>query len=95
VEMLSESVQTLHELAGLCESPFAVFFEPHSLDDRIVNQFAFNDPKNELLSLARAVILNHSHVNLGSCRGQSPFAQSAYEQHTLRKSKVNMEESCT
>ena len=49
VEMLSESVQTLHELAGLCELPFTVFFEPPSMDDRIVNQFAFfsvmSDPR--------------------------------------------------
>jgi len=46
---LSESVKTLQELAGLCELPFPLFFEPPSMDDRIVNQFAFfsvmSDPK--------------------------------------------------
>jgi hypothetical protein len=41
VEMLAQSVQSLAELAGLAKEPFPVFFEPPSLDDRIVNQFAF------------------------------------------------------
>ncbi|MBK1719585.1 FRG domain-containing protein [Thiocystis violacea] len=41
VEMLSESVKTLTELDRLCEQPFTLFFEPPSIDDRIVNQFAF------------------------------------------------------
>jgi hypothetical protein len=41
VEMLSESVKSLEELAGLSEDDFTVFFEPPSMDDRIINQFAF------------------------------------------------------
>ncbi len=41
VEMLSESVGSLKELADLCTDDFVVFFEPPSIDDRIVNQFAF------------------------------------------------------
>ncbi|MGC9964422.1 MAG: FRG domain-containing protein [Syntrophobacteraceae bacterium] len=41
VEMLSESIQTLRELDGLSEMTFALLFEPPSMDDRIVNQFAF------------------------------------------------------
>ncbi len=43
VEMLSETVATLRDLDGL-SSPagdFAIFFEPPSLDGRIVNQFAY------------------------------------------------------
>lgn len=43
VEMLSEILQTLRDLDGL-SSPagdFAVFFEPPSFDERIVNQFAY------------------------------------------------------
>ncbi|MBZ0157149.1 MAG: FRG domain-containing protein [Alphaproteobacteria bacterium] len=40
VEMLSESVGTLEELADLSPSGYTVFFEPPSLDDRIVNQYA-------------------------------------------------------
>jgi hypothetical protein len=40
VEMLSESVRLLSDLGGLSEDPFVTFFEPPSIDDRIVNQFA-------------------------------------------------------
>lgn len=39
-EMLSHAASTLSEFDGLAESDFVVFFEPPSLDDRIVNQFA-------------------------------------------------------
>jgi hypothetical protein len=41
VEMLSETVKSLAELDALSSDPFALFFEPPSIDDRIVNQFAF------------------------------------------------------
>jgi len=41
VEMLSEKLSTLGELARMAHEPFAVFLEPPALDDRIVNQFAF------------------------------------------------------
>jgi hypothetical protein len=41
VEMLSESVCSLQELDDLSPENFVVFFEPPSIDDRIVNQFAF------------------------------------------------------
>ncbi len=40
VGMLSESVKSLVELAELRKNDFVVFFEPPSIDDRIVNQFA-------------------------------------------------------
>jgi len=40
VGMLSESVKSLYELAELCRKEFVVFFEPPSIDYRIVNQFA-------------------------------------------------------
>jgi hypothetical protein len=39
-EMLREVAGTLQELDGLSHDPFMVFFEPPSLDDRIVNQYA-------------------------------------------------------
>jgi hypothetical protein len=39
--MLSETVKSLEELDDLCPKPFALFFEPPSIDDRIINQFAF------------------------------------------------------
>jgi hypothetical protein len=40
VEMLANSVKSLRELDGLSPPLFVVFFEPPSIDDRIVNQFA-------------------------------------------------------
>ncbi len=41
VEMLSESVRSLKELAAMAGDDFLLFFEPPSIDDRIINQFAF------------------------------------------------------
>ncbi len=41
VEMLSESVRSLEELNELSHREFVIFFEPPSIDDRIINQFAF------------------------------------------------------
>jgi len=41
VGMLSEQVTSLHELLEMENTPFTIFFEPPSIDDRIVNQFAF------------------------------------------------------
>ncbi|MFZ5642279.1 MAG: FRG domain-containing protein [Bacillota bacterium] len=40
VEMLSRAASSLPELDGLAPENFVVFFEPPSLDDRIINQYA-------------------------------------------------------
>lgn len=40
VEMLAGVAQSLERFDGLDKSPFAIFVEPPSLDDRIVNQYA-------------------------------------------------------
>jgi hypothetical protein len=40
VEMLDQAVPDLPTLDALAGSPFVLFFEPPSIDDRIVNQFA-------------------------------------------------------
>jgi hypothetical protein len=39
-EMLHEATPTLAAFDALADAPFVAFFEPPSLDDRIVNQFA-------------------------------------------------------
>jgi hypothetical protein len=39
-DMLSQAAATLQQLDRLSEDEFVVFFEPPSLDDRIVNQYA-------------------------------------------------------
>ena len=49
-EMLEHAVASLDALEGLSRRPFALFFEPPSLDARIVNQFALFS----LMSSARA-----------------------------------------
>ncbi len=41
VKMLSETMESLHQLDTLEQHDFVIFFEPPSIDDRIVNQFAF------------------------------------------------------
>ena len=50
-EMLDECAGNLAELERLSRTPFAVFFEPPSLDERIVNQYALfsfmSDPKTQ------------------------------------------------
>jgi hypothetical protein len=38
--MLAEAVSDLRELGSMSEEPYVLFFEPPSLDDRIVNQYA-------------------------------------------------------
>lgn len=41
VEMLAESIWSLGDLGNLAMEDFVMFFEPPSMEDRIVNQFAF------------------------------------------------------
>jgi hypothetical protein len=51
-EMLDRSANTLEAFDGLAPEPFAVFLEPPSLDQRIVNQFAlFSLVSNPRMSL--------------------------------------------
>jgi hypothetical protein len=50
VDMLANRFQSLDELNGISSSPLVIFFEPPSLDERIVNQFALFS----MMSSARA-----------------------------------------
>jgi hypothetical protein len=49
VALLDENAPTLKAFDTLCDNPFALFFEPPSIDQRIVNQYALfsvlSDPK--------------------------------------------------
>jgi FRG domain len=52
VEMLASVAANLRELEALSHEPFALFFEPPSFDERIINQFALfsmmSDPDAQL-----------------------------------------------
>ena len=51
-EMINRAASTLEELETLGKDDFVVFFEPPSLDERIINQFAlFSLPSRATLSL--------------------------------------------
>jgi FRG domain len=53
-EMLTRTAKSLRELDALSPQPFLVFFEPPSLDERIVNQFAlFSLLSDPLMPLER------------------------------------------
>ncbi len=41
VQLLSEEINSLPELNALADEKVVIFFEPPSIDDRIVNQYAF------------------------------------------------------
>jgi len=62
VGMLSESVVSLKELAELCDNDFVVFFEPPSIDDRIVNQFAFFSVMSSPTDVLSDWLKNHSDM---------------------------------
>jgi hypothetical protein len=51
-EMLAQAAPSLEDLARLGRSPFVVFFDPPSLDERLTNQFsvfsACSDPREDM-----------------------------------------------
>ena len=51
VPMLSETVASLQEWSDMAENPLVMFFEPPSMNDRIVNQFAMFSVMNDACAL--------------------------------------------
>lgn len=62
VEMLSETVNSLAELDQLSAEPFTLFFEPPSIDDRIVNQFAFFSVSSDPTLAMDRWLLDHPRI---------------------------------
>jgi hypothetical protein len=62
VEMLSQAVPTLEGFAALTTEAQVVFFEPPSIDDRIVNQFAFFSVMSDPRSLLDEWLRAHPHL---------------------------------
>src|SRR5262249_39229309 len=63
VEMLSRAAKTLLEFQPLSPSPFVVCFEPPSLDDRIVNQYAFFAMMSTATARLDEWLLAHPHLH--------------------------------
>lgn len=62
VKMLSEKVSSFGELENLSECAFALFFEPPSMDDRIVNQYALFSVMSNPLSMFDTWLEKHPDI---------------------------------
>jgi hypothetical protein len=62
VEMLGRGARTLAEFGCLSPEPYPVFFEPPSLDDRIVNQFALFSTMSTAAARLDDWLLKHPHL---------------------------------
>lgn len=58
-EMLSEKCSSLNEFDTLSDNPFLLFFEPPSLDDRIVNQYAFHSVISNPAVMHDDILVSH------------------------------------
>jgi hypothetical protein len=62
VEMLADSVWSLNDLSNLSLDDFIIFFEPPSMEDRIVNQFAFFSTMSDPLQPIDAWLAAHPSI---------------------------------
>jgi len=62
VELLSEVVSSLHELDALVSEKVVIFFEPPSIDDRIVNQYAFCSVMSDPCMVLDDWLLDHPGI---------------------------------
>ncbi|MBJ6727792.1 FRG domain-containing protein [Geomesophilobacter sediminis] len=62
VELLSESINSLAELDALAADKVAIFFEPPSIDDRIVNQYAFCSVMSDPTMVLDDWLANHTGI---------------------------------
>ena len=61
-KMLMNAAPTLQKFSELSEDEFVAFFEPPSIDDRIVNQFAFFSVMPHATSLMDKWLVNHKNI---------------------------------
>ncbi len=62
VEMLSRTINSFEELAKLSNNNVVIFFEPPSIDDRIVNQFAFFSIMSDSKAILNIWLENHPNL---------------------------------
>lgn len=62
VEMLLQLIGSLEELDSLSSEPFTLYFEPPSMDDRIVNQFAFFSVMSDPTTALDQWLQRHPHI---------------------------------
>ncbi len=62
VEMLSDIVTSLQELDSIADDPFILFFEPPSMDERIVNQYALHSMIADPTVLLDEILAQHPEL---------------------------------
>jgi hypothetical protein len=62
VQMLAGTLETLAAMDAMTGGPFVLFFEPPSMDDRIVNQFAFFSVMSDPCTFLDDWLMGHSEL---------------------------------
>lgn len=63
VELLNEVIPDFEYFDRLSDEPFALFYEPPSLDERIVNQYAFFSVMSSAVSVMDTWLDKHPHIH--------------------------------